>query len=114
MNFDWKVFGTITFDEPKSLMSARKFMDDIYMKVKKKNKLYACFYVCELNDNGYHVHFVMNCKKERVETIISQIEESINKRNVSEIKDYDYKKLGSSYLTKFLDKNPDSYEIYFG
>jgi len=113
VNFDWKIFGTITFDEPKSLISARKYMDEIYHKVKSKNILYTLFYVCELNKNGYHVHFVLNCKKERVDLIISQIKENIHTKNVSEIDKYDYKKLGSTYLTKFLDKNPDSYDIYF-
>jgi hypothetical protein len=113
INFDWKIFGTITFDKPKSLHSAKKFMDDIINKVRKRNKLYTCFYVCELNDNGYHVHFLMNCKLERLESIMSLIECSINKSNKSEIEEYDYKKLGSKYLTKFLDKNPESYEIYF-
>jgi hypothetical protein len=114
INFDWKIFGTITFDKPKSLHSAKKFMDDIINKVRKRNKLYTCFYVCELNDNGYHVHFLMNCKLERLKPIMALIEISINKSNKSEIEEYDYKKLGSKYLTKFLDKNPESYDIYFG
>jgi hypothetical protein len=113
INFDWKIFGTITFDKPKSLHSAKRFMDDIINKVRKRNKLYTCFYVCELNDNGYHVHFLMNCKLDRLKPIMALIEISINKSNKSEIEKYDYKKLGSKYLTKFLDKNPDSYEIYF-
>jgi hypothetical protein len=114
INFDWKIFGTITFDKPKSLHSAKRFMDDIINKVRKRNKLYTCFYVCELNDYGYHVHFLMNCKLERLKPIMALIECSINKSNKSEIEEYDYKKLGSKYLTKFLDKNPESYDIYFG
>jgi hypothetical protein len=113
INFDWKIFGTITFDKPKKLSSAKKFMEEIRHKVMKRNKLYTCFYVCELNDNEYHVHFLMNCKLERVKPIMALIENSINKFNKTEIEEYDYKKLGSTYLTKFLDKNPDSYEIFF-
>jgi hypothetical protein len=113
VNFDWKIFGTITFDKPKSLHSAKRYMDEIINKVRKGNKLHTCFYVCELNNNGYHVHFLMNCKLERFKQIMVLIENSINKFNKAEMEEYDYKKLGSKYLTKFLDKNPESYEIYF-
>lgn len=114
VNYDWKVFGTITFDTPKSPDSARRYMDNIFNRTSKRFKIYTAFSTCEKNEHGYHIHFVLVCKDERVQTIIDYIQSQIHSKNVTEIEPYDINKLGSTYLTKMLDKNPDNYMIYNG
>ena len=111
---DWKIFGTITFDESKNLPYCKRKINSLIKKIKSKYKVYNSFSCVEEDSNGHHIHFVLDCKENKVEVIKHMISDSLYKGSIVELQDYNYKKLGSSYLTKFLYKKEDGYDYNHG
>ena len=115
LSFDWKLFGTITYKEPKGVKSCVRNMNSIYKTLSKKYKIKHIFFATEHNTKrgeGYHNHFVIDCDKSQVDEVRKTIEKLCYKfEHQPTIEDYNYKKLGSSYITKLLDKEEDGYGL---
>lgn len=65
-----------------------------------------------LRGEGCHNHFVIDCDINLVDEVSKTIEKLCYKfEHQPTIEDYNYKKLGSSYITKLLDKEEDGYGL---
>ena len=115
ISFDWKVFGTVTYDEPRSTKSCVRNMNSIHRNLTKNHQIDNFFFTTEKNTergSGYHSHFVIDCNSLEVDEVIRSVEKLCYSNNQHPtIEPYNYRKLGSSYFTKFLGHNEDGYGI---
>lgn len=119
--YDWKIWGSVNFNEIMSLSQIRDIANLYFDTLKKKfpNVNFTFFFATELNScrEGYHLHYLLDFNNENDFKRILYESDSffkIKRKKLATntlIEKYDKEKNGISYILKQIKKLPDGYDV---